>query len=115
MSLLAMLSMQATAIWRVAFVVTSVLGAVESAFMVRNLRQRERSYWVTTLLRAIEFVLFALIAVVGLFPDLFRFAGLTPLTVAGVLLTLIVVLGIALMWVYLIAPVDASEASATST
>jgi hypothetical protein len=114
MSLLAMLAIQATAIWRVAFVVTSVLGAVESLFMVRNLQQRERSYWVAILLRAIEVVLFALIAVVGLFPDLFRIARLTPLTVAGVLLTLIVVAGIALMWIYLIAPVDASEPAATS-
>jgi hypothetical protein len=114
MSLLAMLAIQATAIWRIAFVVTSVLGAVESAFMVRRLQQRERSYWVTILLRTIELVLFALIAVVGLFPDLFRVARLTPLTVAGVLLTLIVVGGIALMWTYLIAPVDASDPSATS-
>jgi hypothetical protein len=114
MSLLAMLAIQATAIWRVAFVVTSVLGAVESVFMVRNLQQRERSYWVALLLRTIEVVLFALIAFVGLFPDLFRVAGLTPLTVAGVLLTLIVVGGIALMWIYLIAPVDASEPAATS-
>jgi hypothetical protein len=114
MSLLAMLAIQATAIWRFAFVVTSVLGAIETVLMVRNLQQRERTYWVGVLLRAIELVLFALIAVVGLFPDLFRFAGLTPLTVAGVLLTLIVVGGIALMWIYLIAPVDASDTAATS-
>ncbi len=114
MSLLAMLAIQATAIWRVAFVGTSVLGAVESVFMVRNLQQREHSYWVAILVRAIELVLFALIAVVGLFPDLFRVAGLTPLTVAGVLLTLTVVGGIALMWIYLISPVDASEPSAAS-
>jgi hypothetical protein len=72
------------------------------------------SVMVAIFLRAIELVLFALIAVVGLFPDLFRVAGLTPLTVAGVLLTLIVVGGIALMWIYLITPVDASEPSATS-
>jgi len=114
MSLLAMLAIQATAIWRIAFVVTSVLGAVESAFMVRNLRQRDRSYWVTILLRAIELILFALIAFVGLLPDLFHFSGLTPLTVAGVLLTLVVVGGIALMWIYLIAPVDATEPAAAS-
>jgi hypothetical protein len=114
MSLLAMLAIQATAIWRVAFVVTSVLGAVESAFTVRDLQQQERTHWLGVLLRAIELALFALIAVVGLFPDLFRVAGLTPLTVAGVLLTLIVVGGIVLMWIYLIAPVDSSEPSATS-
>jgi hypothetical protein len=114
MSLLAMLAIQATAIWRVAFVVTSVLGAVESVFMVRSLQQAARPYWVAILLRGIELVLFALIAVVGLFPNLFRFAGLTPLAVAGVLLTLIVVGGIALMWIYLIAPVDESEPAVTS-
>jgi hypothetical protein len=114
MSLLAMLAIQATAIWRVAFVVTSTLGAVESVFMVRNLQQRERSYLVAILLRVIGIVFFALIAVVGLFPDLFHGAGLTPLTVAGVLLTLIVIEGIALMWIYLIAPVDASEPAAAS-
>ena len=81
---------------------------------MRNLQQRERSYEVAVLLRAIKLVLFALIAVIGLFPDLFRVAGLTPLTVAGVLLTLMVVGGIALMWIYLISPVDASEPSATA-
>src|SRR5215469_18157603 len=96
MSLLAMLALQATAIWRVAFVVTSALGAIETAFMLRNLRQREHVYLVAVVVRAIELVLFALIAVVGLFPQVFNRFGLTALTVAGVLLTLIVVGGVAL-------------------
>lgn len=109
MSLLAMLAIQATAIWRVAFLVTSALGAIETAFMLRSLWQREYVYWVAVLVRAIELVLFALIAVVGLFPQMFNRFGLTALTVAGIVLTLIVVGGIALMWIYLIAGVDASE------
>src|SRR5215469_3596889 len=66
MSLLAMLAIQATAIWRVAFVVTSVLGAIESIFMLRNLQQQERTYWVAIVLRSLELALFALITVVGL-------------------------------------------------
>ena len=109
MSLLAMLAIQATAIWRVAFVVTSALGAVESAFMLRSFTRQKRVYWVAVLVRALELVLFALIAVIGLFPQAFNRFGLTALTVAGVLLTLIVVGGVALMWIYLIAGVEASE------
>jgi uncharacterized integral membrane protein len=77
--------------------------------MLRNLWQREHVNWVAVLVRAIELVLFALIAVVGLFPQVFNRFGLTALTVAGIVLTLIVVGGIALMWIYLIAGVDASE------
>jgi hypothetical protein len=109
MSLLAMLAIQATAIWRVAFVVTSALGAIETAFMLRSFARQKRVYGVAVLVRAIELVLFALIAVVGLFPQVFNRFGLTALTVAGIVLTLIVVGGIALMWIYLIAGVDASE------
>ena len=109
MSLLAMLAIQATAIWRVAFVVTSALGAIETVFMLRSFTRQKRVYGVAVLVRALELVLFALIAVIGLFPQAFNRFGLTALTVAGVLLTLIVVGGVALMWIYLIAGVEASE------
>lgn len=114
MSLLAMLAIQATAIWRVAFVITSAVGALETLLMLRALQQsskqsskrRTMSSRVALLMRVVELALFTLIALVGVFPQVFNRAGLTALTVAGVLLTLMVVGGVTLMWTYLVEPVQ---------
>lgn len=111
MSLLAMLAIQATAIWRVAFVVTSAIGTIETALMVRALRRSKASSPVAMLVRLAELALFALTALVGLIPPAFNHYGLTALTVAGVLLTLIVVGGVALMWVYLVEPAGPLESA----
>lgn len=112
MSLLAMLAIQATAIWRVAFVVTSAVGVIESVLMLRGIQRSKALSRVGALTRVVELILFALIALVGLFPQAFNRFGLTALTVAGVLLTLMVVGGIALMWIYLIEPVEPSTSGA---
>ncbi|MGH2505773.1 MAG: hypothetical protein ACRDID_24940 [Ktedonobacterales bacterium] len=114
MSLLAMLAIQAIAIWRVAFVITSAVGAVETLLMLRAIqqsskhssKQRTTSTRVALLIRMVELILFTLIALIGVFPQVFNRVGLTALTVAGVLLTLMVVGGIALMWTYLVEPVE---------
>lgn len=114
MSLLAMLAIQATAIWRVAFVITSAVGALETLLMLRAIQQsskqsskrRTMSSRVALLMRVVELALFTLIALVGVFPQVFNRAGLTALTVAGVLLTLMVVGGVTLMWTYLVEPVQ---------
>lgn len=117
MSLLAMLAIQAIAIWRVAFVITSAVGAVETLLMLRAIQQsskhsskhRTTSTRVALLIRMVELILFTLIALVGVFPQVFNRVGLTALTVAGVLLTLMVVGGVALMWTYLVEPVESDE------
>lgn len=109
MSLLAMLAIQATVIWRVAFVVTSVVGAIETVMMLRSIRKSSTSVRGALLMRTVELLLFTLIALVGVFPQLFNRFGLTALTVAGVLLTLMVVGGVALMWIYLIEPIELIE------
>lgn len=109
MSLLAMLAIQATAIWRVSFVVTSAVGAIETVLMLRSLQRSKTSSRSGALTRIVELILFTLTAVVGLFPQEFNRFGLTALTVAGVLLTLMVVGGVALMWIYLIEPVESIE------
>ncbi|HEX5570796.1 MAG TPA: hypothetical protein VFX31_05375 [Ktedonobacterales bacterium] len=109
MSLLAMLAIQATAIWRVAFVVTSAVGVIETVLMLGSLQKSKMPSRVGALTRIMELILFTLTAVVGLFPQEFNRFGLTALTVAGVLLTLMVVGGVALMWIYLIEPVEPVE------
>lgn len=114
MSLLAMLSIQATAIWRVAFVITSAVGALETLLMLRALqrngkqrgKRRTMSSRAALLTRMAQLILFTLIALVGVFPQVFNRFGLTALTVAGVLLTLMVVGGVTLMWIYLVEPVE---------
>ena len=111
MSLLAMLAIQATAIWRVAFVVTSAVGTIETALMMRARRRSKVSSPMAALVRIAELALFALIAVIGLVPQAFNHYGLTALTVAGVLLTLIVVGGVKLMWIYLVEPVGPVESA----
>jgi uncharacterized membrane-anchored protein len=117
MSLLAMLAIQATVIWRVAFVATSAVGAIETVLMLwsisrsrrRNSRRNTTSSRGALLMRIVELFLFTLIALVGVFPQVFNRFGLTALTVAGVLLTLMVVGGVALMWIYLIEPLAPTE------
>ena len=48
--------------------------------------------------------LYVLIIVVALLPDVFRALGTTPLTVAGIAVTLLVVVGVTLAWTYFVEP-----------
>jgi hypothetical protein len=57
-------------------------------------------------------VLYAVIAVVGLFPDLAREIDLQPLQAEGILVTLLMLAGHALAWEFMYGPEDPAPAPA---
>ena len=55
--------------------------------------------------------LYILVIIVALMPDLFRAMGATPLTVAGVGVTLLVIVGVTLAWTYFVEPFASAKSS----
>src|SRR5262249_17976427 len=113
MSLLALLSVHAAILWQAASVVAGVLGIVETgllacdesqllAHVVDGSKQRTRAMG---LLRWLGMVLYALVPLVALLAGGLCGRG-APLNIAGVLITLLIVPGLALAWVYFVEPMD---------
>ena len=113
MSLLALLSVHTALLWQAAFVVAGVLGMIETALLARDegalLAQvgavPMARYQSLRLLRWLGIALYALVVLVALFAGVIG-RLVSPLNVAGVLITLLVVLGLALAWVYFVEPMD---------
>lgn len=112
MSLMALLSAQVHFLWQVAFLVASILGAIETAVLIGEMRHQPPG----TLARALRwlgfalFVLVALVAGVAFVPELTRQLGIPPLGITGILLTLVVVLGVTLAWAYFVQPPEKDTA-----
>jgi hypothetical protein len=108
MSLLALLATTSRLLWQVAFVLAALIGAVATAFFLRAAHASQwRNPWslrIVTAASSLGLALYALVIVVALLPDLFRAMGTTPLTVAGVAVTLLVIVGVTLAWTYFIEP-----------
>ena len=108
MSLLALLATSSRLLWQVAFIIAALIGGVASAFFLRDARASQwRNPWsirIITLASSLGLALYALVIVVALLPDLFRSLGTTPLTVAGIAVTLLVIVGVTLAWTYFVEP-----------
>ena len=108
MSLLALLATSSRLLWQVAFILAALIGAVATAFFLRAAHASQwRNPWslrIVTAASSLGLALYALVIVVALLPDLFRAMGTTPLTVAGVAVTLLVIVGVTLAWTYFIEP-----------
>ena len=108
MSLLALLATTSRLLWQVAFILAALIGAVATVFFLRAAHASQwRNPWSLRILTAASILglaLYALVVVVALLPDLFRAMGTTPLTVAGVAVTLLVIVGVTLAWTYFIEP-----------
>jgi hypothetical protein len=116
MGLLALLSVHAAILWQGAFVIAGVIGIFETALLARDEgqllahtgRANSPQYRSMRVLRWLGIVLYALVVLVALFANAVR-QLVAPLNVAGVLITLLVVLGLALAWVYFVEPMDEEE------
>ena len=100
MSLSSLLAADATVLWRLGFGIAGVLGAVETVALLRS--PEESASW-SPWVRAGHWVavaLYVLIAVVAVQPALVRTLGLdlSPRTVEGILVTLLVFLGAQFVW-----------------
>jgi hypothetical protein len=113
MSLLALLATTSRLLWQVAFVLAALIGAVATAFFLRAAHASQwRNPWslrIVTAASSLGLALYALVIVVALLPDLFRAIGTTPLTVAGVAVTLLVIVGVTLAWTYFIEPFPSAK------
>lgn len=100
MSLVSLLEAEGRLLWRVTFASAAVLGAVQALF---TLFSEQRSGMYRRAIRLIQwggFVLYALVAVVALLPDLVSSVGLevASLQVEGIFLALLVFLGVNTTW-----------------
>ena len=102
MSMLAQVNPDNPLMWRVSFGATSIVGLVSSvriigADSVGLMGPFRRFRWLAP-------VLYALIVVLGVVPELAGLIGATPLQVAAVLLVLLILLAHGLTWEFLMEP-----------
>ena len=111
MSLLALLATDSRLLWQVSFIIAALIGGVAAGFFLRAARANQwRNPWSIRIIHVASIagmVLYALVIFVALFPDFFRPAP--PLTVAGVGVTLLVIVGVTLAWTYFIEPFAPAE------
>lgn len=108
MSLIALLATNSRLLWQVAFIIAAVVGAGATVFFLRDAYKNQWSNpWsirIISIASAVGLALYALVIVVALVPGVFSSMGTTPLTVAGIGVTLLVIVGITLAWTYFIEP-----------
>ncbi len=88
-------------LWRVSFVLIAAVGLVTSVRVLADDVDRG-----ATATRAGAVVVYAWIAILGLFPGLADLVGLRPIQAEALLLVLLVALGHALVWRFLVLEVD---------
>ena len=86
--------------WRVSFVVIAIVGCVSTVTLLRRARAAEgagafaRYWWGAALV-------YALVAVLGVAPEIARAIGITPLQAEATLLIMLVALAHALVWEFM--------------
>lgn len=96
-------------IWRAAFISFAAVGCVYTLLLLGRARHDHFVTWQ----QACAALLYALIAVVGAFPELVRRTGLAPIQVEAVMLILLIVLGHALVWRFMTAETPTAQDAAT--
>jgi hypothetical protein len=98
MSMVSLLSADATYIWRGAFAAAGIFGAIEAARDARDQRHRGPGWQVVA--RWLTVVLYLAIVTVALFPGLLSSAGISlkPIALEGLTLSLILFLGVNWAW-----------------
>ncbi len=108
MSLLALLATNSRLLWQVSFIIAAVIGGVTAILFLRDaLKSQWRNPWtirVISLASGLGLALYILVIIVALVPNVFSAMGTTPLTVAGVGVTLLVIVGVTLAWTYFAEP-----------
>lgn len=117
MSLMALLAAQQHLLWQVSFFVASGIGAFEtSALLLRERASADgQAHWPRVAVRWASVALYlvvALAALVAFIPGVASRLHVDPLTLSGVLITLLVVSGVLLAWLYFIEPAAPTSARA---
>ena len=100
MSLFALLATRVSAVWRIGFGVSAVLGLVEALFSLRETRPSDRRgalRWAATALGAL---LYLVVAIVAAAPELATSlpGELRPIEVEGMLLAILLFIGASFAW-----------------
>ncbi|HEY9291169.1 MAG TPA: hypothetical protein VIP98_07825 [Microlunatus sp.] len=102
MGLFAQVGGEATpAVWRVSFVLVSLVGAVSMVRLLSHARG-DRSTTIVTATQAGAGLVYLLIAVLGIAPALAGGIGLAPIQVAALLLIILIVLAHGLVWRFML-------------
>jgi hypothetical protein len=110
MSLFAMLSVSNLLIWQIAFFIAGGAGLVATVVFRRGAPQSASlsvgagRVWVRWAVESLTYLLFAAIALVALLANAIHSLGLAALTIEGILVSLVVVLGLVLAWAYFVRP-----------
>ncbi|MBB5869486.1 cytochrome bd-type quinol oxidase subunit 2 [Allocatelliglobosispora scoriae] len=111
MALLSQVAPDVPALWRSSFAIAGIAGAIGVILLAPMVDRIRDGGLVAAALRFIVAPLYAVVAVVALFPGLPKalHLGLTPLQVEGILLCLLVFLGVQIAWAVHMAPRPESE------
>jgi hypothetical protein len=99
-------------VWRVSFVVVAIIGALSTLSLLARSRDQGASAVAS---RVAAVVVYVVIAVIGLAPEVAEPLDLTPVQAEAVLLILLVVLGHATVWRFMIENAPAVPAGAEPT
>ncbi len=109
MSMMSQVNPDNPLMWRISFGLTSIVGLVTSVSLVRVESGGHRGPF--RRFRWLAPVLYALIVVLGIFPELAGVFGAAPLQVASVLLMLLILLAHGFTWEFLMEPDEVKHAS----
>jgi hypothetical protein len=117
MSLVSLLAIGVPEIWRVAFALAGIVGAIESVVLPIRRVPHGRAGAPVRAADWVSFVLFGLIALVAVAPSLVETAGigLRPLELEGALITGILVVGFSLAWLMFVTSATGEEETADET
>ncbi|GAA1804438.1 hypothetical protein [Agromyces neolithicus] len=98
-------------IWRASFVVIALVGGVSMIVLLAQARA-DRQTWSVVATQAAAGVVYAVIAVLGLAPELVGGLGLRPIQVEALLLIVLIALAHALAWRFMVESTDRTHADA---
>lgn len=101
MCLFSLLASELNILWRVAFILAGVIGLIETAMMLRARGQAPQPGFAGAG-RAAALALYVLIVLAAVFTDALKSVGITPLLVEAILLSLLVLLGVQLAWMFFV-------------
>lgn len=103
MSLLALIS-DASLVWRGSFAVGGIIGAVEMVQIVLQGRGRGEGVTVRELANGAVFLIYLAVILFAISPELARSLGFEPLQVEAVLLSVLIFIGVQIIWMFFAEP-----------
>jgi len=113
MSILSLVAPDLGLLWRVTFATAGVLGAISAIYVVRTLREEHDSPRIARVIELIAVPIYALVAVIALFPELINGLGigLTALQAEAIILSILVFFGVQAAWILMVEPLRADAAA----